>query len=38
MISGSIIGVCEGLIFGYKSGLNLEQMIELLKGGSAGSA
>ena len=37
MIAGCMIGVCESLIYGYKAGLKLDQMIELLKGGAAGS-
>lgn len=38
MISGAMIGLCEGLVAGYKCGLDLEQMLNLLKGGAAGSA
>jgi len=36
-IASNMVGVSEGLIYGYKAGLNLEQMIELLKQGAAGS-
>lgn len=32
-----MIGVCEGLIYGHKAGLNLDQMIQLLSKGAAGS-
>jgi 3-hydroxyisobutyrate dehydrogenase len=38
MIANNLFGVCEALIYGHKSGLNLEQMIELLNKGAAGSA
>ena len=38
MISGAMIGMCEALIVGYKCGLDLEQMINLLAGGAANSA
>lgn len=37
MIAGQMIGVVEGLIYGYKAGLQLPAMIELLQKGSAGS-
>ena len=37
MIANKILGVCEALIYGQKAGLNLNQMIDLLKGGAAGS-
>ena len=37
MISNTLFGVCEALIYGQKSGLNLEQMIVLLNKGAAGS-
>lgn len=32
-----MMGVCEGLIYGHKAGLNLHQMINLLSKGAAGS-
>ena len=32
-----MIGTCEALIYGHKAGIQLDQMIELLKGGAAGS-
>ena len=37
MISTTMIGVCESLIYGHKAGLKLDQMIQLLQGGAAGS-
>ncbi|MCH8519959.1 MAG: NAD(P)-dependent oxidoreductase [Nanoarchaeota archaeon] len=36
-IAGSIIGTCEALLYATKTGINLEQFIETIKGGSAGS-
>ena len=38
MISNNLFGVCEALIYGHKSGLDLNQMILLLNKGAAGSA
>jgi len=37
MIAGVMIGTCESLIYGYKAGLKLDEMISLLSGGAAGS-
>ena len=37
MVAASMIGVCEALIYGHKAGIQLDQMVELLKGGAAGS-
>lgn len=37
MISNTLFGVCEALVYGQKSGLNLDQMIKLLNKGAAGS-
>ena len=37
MIASTMIGLCEGLIYGHKAGLNLDQLIQLLQGGAAGS-
>lgn len=37
VIASSMIGVCEGLIFGYKSGLNLEEVLQVIGGGAASS-
>jgi len=32
-----MVGLCEALIFGHSAGLPLDNMIELLEGGAAGS-
>ena len=37
MIGTQQTGIVEALLFGHKAGLNLDQMIKLLKGGGAGS-
>jgi len=37
MIGTQQTGIVEALIFGHKAGLNLDQMIKILKGGGAGS-
>ena len=34
-ISGTMVGVCECLIYGYKAGLNLETMLQSISGGAA---
>ena len=34
-ISGTMIGVCEGLLYGYKAGLDLETMLSSISGGAA---
>jgi 3-hydroxyisobutyrate dehydrogenase len=36
-IAGGIIGVCEGLLYAYKAGLDLTKTVELLGGGAASS-
>ena len=36
-ITGIMIGMCESLLYGYKAGLNLEEMINTIKSGAAGS-
>ena len=36
-IAGSIIGTCEALLYAAKAGVDLEQFIETIRGGSAGS-
>ena len=36
-ITGIMIGMCESLLYGYKAGLNLEEMVNTIKGGAAGS-
>jgi len=35
-IAGTLIGVCEGLIYGLKAGLNLDTMLESISKGAAG--
>ena len=37
MIASTMIGLCESLIYGYRAGLQLEVLIELLSGGAARS-
>lgn len=37
MTCSQMIGVCESLIYGHKAGLKLDQMINLLNKGAAGS-
>jgi 3-hydroxyisobutyrate dehydrogenase len=37
IISGGIIGVCEGMLYAYKAGLDLTKTVELLGGGAASS-
>jgi len=36
-IASTMIATCEGLLYGHKAGLDLEQMISLLSKGAAGS-
>jgi len=35
VIAGTMIGVCESLLYGYKAGLDLEAMLRSIKGGAA---
>lgn len=35
-IAGTMIGVCESLLYGYKAGLDLGVMLEAISGGAAG--
>jgi 3-hydroxyisobutyrate dehydrogenase len=35
-IAGTMIGVCESLLYGYKAGLDLNVMLEAISGGAAG--
>lgn len=35
VISGTMIGVCESLLYAYKAGLSLDTMIETIRGGAA---
>ena len=37
MFAGTIIGLCESLVYGFKAGLKLEEVIKLLSGGAANS-
>jgi 3-hydroxyisobutyrate dehydrogenase len=37
LIAGNMIGVCEGLLYAYKAGLNLETVLRSVGGGAAGS-
>lgn len=36
VIAGTMIGMCESLLYGYKAGLDLETMLESIRGGAAG--
>lgn len=36
VIAGTMVGVCESLLYGYKAGLNLESMLASISGGAAG--
>jgi len=35
VIAGTMIGVCESLLYGYKAGLNVATMVETIRGGAA---
>lgn len=35
VIAGTMIGVCESLLYGYKTGLELPRMLESIRGGAA---
>ena len=37
VIAGTMIGVCEGLLYGYRAGLDPERLLEAISGGAAGS-
>ena len=37
MIGSTMVGLCEALIYGHKAGLDLDQVIQLLSKGAAGS-
>lgn len=37
VIAGTMISMCEGLIFGKRAGLNLQQVLEVIGGGAAAS-
>ncbi len=36
VIAGTMIGVCESLLYGYKAGLDLETMLSSIRSGAAG--
>jgi 3-hydroxyisobutyrate dehydrogenase len=36
IIANTMVGICEALVYGHKSGLDLNQMITLLQKGAAG--
>lgn len=36
VIAGTMVGVCESLLYGYKAGLNLETVLAGISGGAAG--
>lgn len=35
VIAGTMVGVCESLFYGYKAGLDLNRMLESIRGGAA---
>ena len=35
VIAGTMIGVCESLLYGYRAGLDLETMLQSIRGGAA---
>ena len=35
VIAGTMVGVCESLLYGHKAGLHLDTMIETIRGGAA---
>jgi 3-hydroxyisobutyrate dehydrogenase len=37
LIAGGMIGVCEALLYGYRTGLNLETVLQSVASGAAGS-
>jgi 3-hydroxyisobutyrate dehydrogenase len=37
LIAGGMIGVCEGLLYAYRAGLDLEEVLASVSGGAAGS-
>lgn len=37
IIASTMVGLVEGMLYAYKAGLNVEQVVDLLKGGAAGS-
>lgn len=37
LIAGNMVGVCEALLYAWRSGLDLEQVLQAVSGGAAGS-
>jgi len=35
VIAGTMVGVCESMLYGYKAGLDLNRMLESIRGGAA---
>jgi len=35
VIAGTMVGVCESLLYGFKAGLDLSQMLDSIRGGAA---
>jgi 3-hydroxyisobutyrate dehydrogenase len=35
VIAGTMVGVCESMLYGYKAGLDLSRMLESIRGGAA---
>jgi 3-hydroxyisobutyrate dehydrogenase len=35
VIAGTMVGVCESLVYGYKAGLSLDALVECIRGGAA---
>ena len=35
VIAGTMIGVCESLVYGFRAGLNMDAMLETIRGGAA---
>jgi 3-hydroxyisobutyrate dehydrogenase len=35
VIAGTMVGVCESLLYAYKAGLSLDSMVECIRGGAA---
>ena len=36
VIAGTMVGVCEALLYGHKAGLSVDLMIDVIRGGAAG--
>jgi 3-hydroxyisobutyrate dehydrogenase len=36
VIAGTMIGVCESLVYGYKAGLDIKSLLQSIQGGAAG--